>query len=302
MKALKCDLCGSVDIIKKDGFFQCEHCGCKYDIEEVKKMLIEGTVDVSGSTVKIDNSQELNNLYTLARRAITNYDIAEIKKFYEQILIKNPYSWEAMFCLDVLKIQLPANCTFNYYDYYKSFYEHIISAMSTIGTTSEQAEAVKQLYNISGFMIYHLNSLMKTYRKSLLNKHTTGDIVKKLAKAMDDLPNTKSLMAYHIGSYALSILGDNNDIRNAALEVWKDGLSLCESIESKNNTNFLTADLFGSKTQNQKRIELLKYKINQYSEPINGTSQEKTQQIPELLKPKKKSIFSKLETLGQSNK
>ena len=61
MKKLTCEMCNSVDLIKKDGLYVCQSCGTKYTVEEAKKMMIEGTVDVSGSTVKVDNSDELNN-------------------------------------------------------------------------------------------------------------------------------------------------------------------------------------------------------------------------------------------------
>ncbi|MBR3179108.1 MAG: leucine-rich repeat domain-containing protein [Clostridia bacterium] len=40
MKKLQCELCGSVDIMKiDDNVFQCQHCGCKYTQDEVKKIL-----------------------------------------------------------------------------------------------------------------------------------------------------------------------------------------------------------------------------------------------------------------------
>ena len=55
MKRLTCEMCGSTDLIKQDGVFVCQTCGCKYSIEEAKKMMVEGTVEVTG-TVKVDNS------------------------------------------------------------------------------------------------------------------------------------------------------------------------------------------------------------------------------------------------------
>ena len=69
MKQLTCEMCGSTDIIKQDGVFACQTCGMKYSVEEAKKMVVEGTVDVSGSTVRVDTSGELANLYQIARRA-----------------------------------------------------------------------------------------------------------------------------------------------------------------------------------------------------------------------------------------
>ena len=46
MKQLTCEMCGSNDLLKQDGVFVCQTCGTKYSVEEAKKMMIEGTVDV----------------------------------------------------------------------------------------------------------------------------------------------------------------------------------------------------------------------------------------------------------------
>ena len=99
MKALVCELCEGNNFIKEDGFFVCQHCGTKYTTEEAKKIMlsIEGSVDVSGSTVKIDDTTELNNLYQLARRARKEDNGELAGKYYSQIIIKNPYDWEANF-------------------------------------------------------------------------------------------------------------------------------------------------------------------------------------------------------------
>lgn len=63
MKKTTCEMCGGTDILKKDGVFVCQNCGCKYSLEEARKMIIEGNVDVSGSVVKVDITDELKNLY-----------------------------------------------------------------------------------------------------------------------------------------------------------------------------------------------------------------------------------------------
>lgn len=46
MQAIKCELCGSNQLIKNDGYYQCEHCGTKYTLEEAKKLIVSGTVEV----------------------------------------------------------------------------------------------------------------------------------------------------------------------------------------------------------------------------------------------------------------
>ena len=97
MKRLTCEMCGSTDLLKQDGVFVCQSCGTKYSVEEAKKMMIEGTVDVSGSTIKIDTSGELANLYQIARRSKDNNDYENAIKYYEMILVQDPNSWEASF-------------------------------------------------------------------------------------------------------------------------------------------------------------------------------------------------------------
>ena len=61
-------MCGSTDLIKQDGVFVCQSCGCKYSVEEAKKMMVEGTVEVTG-TVKIDDSDKLQTYKNIANNA-----------------------------------------------------------------------------------------------------------------------------------------------------------------------------------------------------------------------------------------
>lgn len=96
MKALTCEMCGSTNLIKEGGVFVCQSCGTKYSVEDAKKMMVEGTVDVKG-TVKVDTSDELNNLYEIARRAKDSDNSENATKYYDMILVKDPSSWEANF-------------------------------------------------------------------------------------------------------------------------------------------------------------------------------------------------------------
>ena len=50
MKALKCEMCGSNDVVKQDGLYVCQNCGTKYTVEEARKMMIEGTVSIDYSS------------------------------------------------------------------------------------------------------------------------------------------------------------------------------------------------------------------------------------------------------------
>ncbi|MBQ7119185.1 MAG: hypothetical protein IJO09_03135 [Oscillospiraceae bacterium] len=96
MKQLTCEMCGGTDLIKQDGAFVCQNCGMKYSVEEAKKMMIEGTVDVQG-TVKVDNSAFVERYLQNARRAKQKEDWPETEKYYNMVEQNDPTNIEAIF-------------------------------------------------------------------------------------------------------------------------------------------------------------------------------------------------------------
>ncbi len=107
MKRIVCEMCESTDLVKEDGFYVCRSCGTKYSVEEAKKLMIGGSLDVSGSTIKVDISEKLNNLIQLAHRAKDNNDIENAQKYYELIAMEDTNNWEAYFYSVYFK---SANC------------------------------------------------------------------------------------------------------------------------------------------------------------------------------------------------
>ena len=97
MKKLTCEICGSNDLIKKDDFFECETCGSKYSVEEVKKIVLEGNINISGSTVKIDNSSNIENCLNLAKYAYEIGDWSKSKMYCDKILELDSKNYEAWF-------------------------------------------------------------------------------------------------------------------------------------------------------------------------------------------------------------
>ena len=58
MQKLQCELCGSVDFQRtNDGFFQCQHCGCKYTLEQAKTIL-GGTVETTIGDAELNRRVE----------------------------------------------------------------------------------------------------------------------------------------------------------------------------------------------------------------------------------------------------
>lgn len=96
MKKLTCEMCGGTNLIKQDGVFVCQNCGTKYSVEEARKMMVEGIVQVNG-TVQIDSSNKVSNLLALARRAKESGNNTEAESYANQVLEINPNDWEACF-------------------------------------------------------------------------------------------------------------------------------------------------------------------------------------------------------------
>ncbi len=105
MQKLACEMCGSTNIIKQNGLYVCQSCGTKYSPEDAKKMMSEGVVDVKG-TVKVDNSSDIENLRTLLHRAKNDKQWKEVADYSNQILVKNPNDWEAIFYKEVGEVYI----------------------------------------------------------------------------------------------------------------------------------------------------------------------------------------------------
>lgn len=97
MKQLTCEMCGNTDLTKRDGVFVCQSCGCKYSAEEAKKMMVEGTVDVSGSTVKVDDTSKLDNYLEIAKGAIMSNNYSETEQYCNKALEVDPRVANAWF-------------------------------------------------------------------------------------------------------------------------------------------------------------------------------------------------------------
>ena len=98
MKRLTCEMCGSTDFLKQEGVFVCQSCGCKYSVEEAKKMMIEGTVEVTG-TVQVDNSAQksetIKNYLDMAQSALDGEDIEGVVSYCDRVLELDMDNYEA---------------------------------------------------------------------------------------------------------------------------------------------------------------------------------------------------------------
>ena len=204
-------MCGDTDFVKQDGLFVCQSCGCKYSLEDAVKLMVEGSVDVSGSTIKVDNTAKLDNLYILARRAREEGNIENAQKYYEMIATEEPNDWEAAFyyvyftacCCKIGEIVTAArsvkNClnsvceliTINLpSEYWKSAYEviyvDVVNLASDLLYTSEKH--YNEFNNVSGAFNEQFNRV-----SAILNMvEVMGDVINAIFQ-----DEKKSVNAYY---------------------------------------------------------------------------------------------------------
>ena len=94
MKQLTCEMCGSTEMVKDGGFFVCQTCGTKYSVEEARKMMIEGTVDVQG-TVRVENQSNVDGLMRVARTAFESENYEKAIDKCDEIISMSPNNYDA---------------------------------------------------------------------------------------------------------------------------------------------------------------------------------------------------------------
>ena len=255
MKALKCEMCGSNDVVKQEDLFVCQNCGTKYSVEVARKMMIEGTVEVKG-TVTIDSSDELRNLYELARRAVLNDNSENASKYYNQILLKDPNSWEAYFysvyytakacAFDQINIAADSvkNCLFSLL---KLIQESILEDGERLNAIKEITEKVIEIAR------YFLSVTKKHYAVELEMPNML-----KLVEREIFVQNYTSIVVSVTG--VLKELGDKLDVLYKgeygvqSVACWKECIVLLNEIRP----------LLYNKTTNSEEIDFYKNQIRKY--------------------------------------
>lgn len=201
MKRLTCEMCGSTDLIKQDGVFVCQTCGCKYSIEEAKKMMVEGTVDVSGSTVKVDNERKIENLRTLADRAKAEGDTETAAKYFEELLKEDPNNWEANFYtiyyaahnIKIAQIGSAANRVSNIID-------TVFGLIKETLATQEEQNAAKE--EVAGAVLNFASYLIPNAMNHL------GDSLESMHEALENWMVPIGLMCLHLGDSVIKYFED----------------------------------------------------------------------------------------------
>lgn len=222
MKALKCEMCDSTDLVKDGDFFVCQNCGTKYTVETAKKMMFEGTVDVSGSTVKVDNTDKLDNLYQIARRAKDDNNSENAAKYYDMILVEDPKSWEASFYVVYFKA---VSCKIAYIQSaaysISNCIESVLNLIKSNICNSEQLAAVTEVSSRSQLASIFLYEGAKNHYNSI-----NSDIKSNYTKEWLDNACAARDILYVLGNQISAVFGEKKEYRELAISAWRKGINL----------------------------------------------------------------------------
>lgn len=248
MKELVCDMCGSNNIIKQDGLFVCQACNTKYSIEEARKMMFGEVVEVEG-TVKIDSSDELSNLYELARRARETNDTKYALGYYEKILIKDPSSWEAQFCVGLYRLYNYDKIDVEILDDFKSSLKSSVLVIKDKLTDDD--EKTQALAFITNELIDLCSDIFDVNYEYLKKIRSSSNRLVGRPHAI--LMSTTNILF----DYGDSVIGINDKSRNFAIGCWETAIDWGATFNYVFNRS--------TKNEHKKLIETYTQKIQQYN-------------------------------------
>lgn len=231
MKQLTCEMCGSTDLIKQEGLFVCQSCGCKYSAEEAQKMMVEGTVEVKG-TVKVDTSGELANLYQLARRAKDNGSRKDAAKYYDMILLKDAGSWEATFynvCYELDRYNVTQIESAGIF-VGKNIGTVLKLIKDNVANKDEQKEAYTEVANK---VIYFASLFFEAAKKQ--HKGRNGIWLWKYEREMWRGEASAAInCAYALGDNLDLLFKTDSEANNLSVAAWKQGVAWHDYLKKKN--------------------------------------------------------------------
>lgn len=210
MKQLTCEMCGGTDLMKQDGAFVCQNCGMKYSVEEAKKMMIEGTVDVQG-TVKVDNSAFVERYLQNARRAKQKEDWPETEKYYNMVEQNDPTNIEAIFYSTFARVK-QALLEAETRDKRQSVFKILEKSVSVIDDNYDNTNEAHE--NILSEIFADINNLENgtivptTYLQEYVKKNRYGNIVDRNQIVENDSLNVTYNMIFYVKQAYLDSLAN----------------------------------------------------------------------------------------------
>lgn len=102
MKRMTCELCGSTNFVKQDGMFVCQDCGCKYTVEEARKLMVEvdgpapsATPSAAPAVAPAPNNTQLESLLNMAQISFDSKNYEKAEEFCNQVIAMDNNNYTA---------------------------------------------------------------------------------------------------------------------------------------------------------------------------------------------------------------
>ena len=181
MKNVVCEMCGSNDLLKKDGVFECQSCGAKYTVDEVKKMM--------GSNVSKDR---VNNMMHNALQLYEDKKTKEAYQLFSEILNMDVDNYKAIFYKGLCSAWESSINGEGIVDLVKANDRAMDLAKKQLGETNELSHYIVESYH----EIENVTSaLLSTYENFIRNKNKKMDA--EITK-MKNAPDRFSIPEYYM--------------------------------------------------------------------------------------------------------
>ncbi|MBO9592817.1 MAG: hypothetical protein J7599_07895 [Niabella sp.] len=262
MKKITCELCGSSRLAKLDEAYVCQNCNTKYSVEEAKKMVIDGVVEVTGR-VEVDSSGKLSNLYQIARRAKNEENAENAARYYDMILIEDPTSWEAAFYVVYFKA---VQCKIAYIQSAAVSVNNCIDAVIGLikDKVADELEQEQAINEVAGRVIDISNMLCNA-----ATNHYNGIDTSIRQNYMQEYLNNvfaSFRTVYYLGNVLENSFGDKQYACESATAAWKAGVSMHSKIVG------LLSDKEGNKSEIARYVSSIKKYNPTYQAPEVSTS------------------------------
>lgn len=304
MKQLKCEMCGSTDVMKQDGVFVCQNCGIKYSAEEAKKMMIDGVVNV-----KVSRDEDFARIKKLADDAFDNGLWTDAGKYYTQLAEIHDLDYESAFrclmakaCSGYRKfppteksIKLVLNAFHNYK-------ENLMSDKN-IDSARKEKIIINFFDVINDSILWLFIRERKVYiekdhmgrKNTIISRSAYDIIIKTLELCMESYIKLFECMKYELDACPF--------IEEQFKRNLKDGLNLLNwyDYEYKRPSYGMEFDRFLSPSKKQ-RANKFKDTIEQYKNLINDKYWDKHPEEKKKLDEEKNDINKKIEKLKRSER
>ena len=223
MKRLVCEMCSSNDLVKIDGLFVCQYCGTKYSVEEAKKMMFDGPVEVQG-TVRISNVAQTSSLLNMAKSAFDSKNYVKAEAFCDQALSiddSNSEAWR-------LKGRSIHKQTSSNNSRLLEAYNCALTAFSLLDD-AEKAKPKGEFYiELKGYIDGNVDSISKKIAQQIPSKNAVSVIESSFLESRNMLHNTiqkleiKDIENKNMEEFDNAFIGN---AENATLLCWQNLVS-----------------------------------------------------------------------------